>query len=398
MAIKKIWNNYKYELIIFGALALGLCVEHAKSGAGRKYVFSLYLMDYSIGFVSKAFIGSIVSLFVNNYTENLILNIAWCAVLLLFGLLALLLGRLIKKAEKEDKIIIIFLAAFLFLCKIYFTDIIYVLFGYYDIFWLILTLLSVAALRYKKLKWLIPVFCLCAVFINEGYIFLAFGAVFLLLLYETVKKPSKNNILLTAVTSGSVLLSTIYFTFFSYKMIKYTSVDELYEYALAKLPVQEDLFYRNYGSYYFHLSATDYVPDLSRSYFWNVLKYTYEISTIKSNMLFFLFTALLSIVFICFWISIIKKQKRNISKLYYFSCTLFAVTLIPLVFLTSDSGRVCMHFVFSQSLLLFYFYYDKNKSVTANLSRLCGNIIKNPLLIILLLVLISVINIFQIGM
>ena len=70
MKLKALWGKIKYELVLFAVLAAQGALTLARGGGIPGNFFTFYLLDYNLGFIPRAFIGSVVGLLTQKVTEK----------------------------------------------------------------------------------------------------------------------------------------------------------------------------------------------------------------------------------------------------------------------------------------------------------------------------------------
>ncbi len=213
-------NRQKFMLVeVIFAFTLFLMSYEFKCSA---YNTTLYAFNYGYGFISRAFIGSVYVL-VDAILPVDMMSYAMAmrfteVVTVLFYLVVLsffhfLMKRISSENLEEAEYLILFFS--IFVISMYADD---RNFGRVDIYLIMVSLISAMLIIREKCEFLILPLVAIAVCVHQGYVFMFFNVVLVLLFYKILSKSGrerKKYIILFAVSFliGSALF--LYFEFFS---------------------------------------------------------------------------------------------------------------------------------------------------------------------------------------
>ncbi|MBQ6118316.1 MAG: hypothetical protein IJK98_03705, partial [Clostridia bacterium] len=132
--------------------------------------YSLYVMDYSMGFCSRILPGAVYGALIGKYAYGPISAFVAVFFLLLLAAIAFFMERFFTAAGPGDRKTCLALM-FFFLSGPFTFGILTREFGMLDLYWLLFFAAALLLLSKKRLKWLLP---LCIV----GMIFIHFAALF----------------------------------------------------------------------------------------------------------------------------------------------------------------------------------------------------------------------------
>ncbi len=353
--IKRISSKVIYEaviLIVLGVIASGIKVS------GSDYYFSFFLFDYSHGYMTRGFIGEVISLFTDTVTEQLAYRVVFAVFSLLAVAAALLLGRAIRKCDKQFKGTVIFISAALVLSPMTFRWL--RLNGMQsDLYFYTCTMLALLFVKNKYLRWIIPFFGIIASLASVTYTVHCMILLAIVLLYEFSKEKRKSDGLLCLLTYAGIIGVAIY-AIASRNSLSFSNADELYAYISSKTPcVLDEEAVRYYlGEYFLDLpEAIDkYIGVEIRSH-WNTLIFG----------IFFVYLPI-AVLFGVFWWKCLKKSKLPLSKFVFFlAIAEMLYACAPAIF-TGEPGRWLAPALVVECGLLLYMVADHNEVVCDTLS------------------------------
>ena len=355
--------GYKWSaaLIAVGMLALML---FSYSYTRYNYLFGnfpmyatrtaqFYLIDYSVGFVSRALVGHIISLFTNKVSMALIVRLThvvlWISLLLQAGLAAMAF----KKAWLQKSPLLCLL--FVLFALSHHTVIPNVInFGVLDTYNLILACLYIWLSDTKAGKWLAPAVCFTGIILHYEFVMAYLALILSVELYCIIKQKNGRR-LRTALFLFTVLGSaalTVYLMFFSKSHVK-MSAEELAAYMRAKFTdfrtagLFDDYFtYYIYGDYQGvnYSNPADFIRFL--------VTYSLHLVNPLSHVLYALSAFPVFGILICLWAGICKKAPKK-EKLAYVVFMLQPLTLAAAMVISTDTSRWAGACWFSNFMLLF---------------------------------------------
>ncbi|HOU10226.1 MAG TPA: hypothetical protein PL044_03790 [Clostridiales bacterium] len=362
----------KYGMVIFLFLLFEFVLMISEQTLDP-WLLTHYLITYEFGLVPRGFIGSLLSLFANNITYNLVYAVSIVSFTFLIAQISLLLGNAIKTSETDMKPSIkIF--ALLFLASPF--SVTYLLGGYFgrfDLYWVIITLLSLVFLKKPAFRWAVPLLCAVAVMIHQGFMVTYMPALAIALLYEVCRnKYSKSSIAVFALSCFSMISVFLYLQY-SVNHIPFDNPVEFLNH-LAKRAAFAPEIALIYSEYF--CSAKDWSQ--------NVILPTLSIigPTVVSLML--VFSAPLLIIFFYIWKQSFKTAESKFLKFVFFLCAAAPCIFAAAALFAADLDRWWAAVMNNQFIFIFYFIFSKEKPVTNAVKRV-GNFLHHHLLILSLM-------------
>lgn len=156
-------------LILITALAVTRSWVPSVTGFENIYPASQWALSYDYGLIRRGLLGTIVKMWMPIVSINSVHHTALAAYCVFLGLLLLIFYFLLKYKEHNGRLfrqILIFTAAPTTL-SLYARDL-----GRFDIFLIMITLVSLVILTINKNVWLIPIVMIIGMFIHEGFLVL----------------------------------------------------------------------------------------------------------------------------------------------------------------------------------------------------------------------------------
>ncbi len=363
-------DKFKYELGIL-VLLLFQALLNIKRLIGMDNNFLVYyLSDFSMAKTSRMLVGTFINLLTDHPTERWINNFARIVLFLSLIVVAVLLGRIVRKVDSDKRLPICVLILF-FGTGTFTMHIFSAFFGMMDIYMFMFAAVSIVCLQNRFMRWIVPVLCLAGVLINIVFIFSFFPAVLLVILYLAAFSEKKAGyIVLFCITALSVLALT-YYCGFMFKDTIAVTVEEMRAIMERKFcaPVSdEELEY--FTGYIF---GTD--PDGKNFLTGNI--HEMSLNMLVKTLSDFMFSerldtrGLMSLgvgavpvmaAFWGVWISCIRKTKEAGKKFVYLCFILSALCIPFCLVLSTDPIRWYAAGVMTQFALGFYMFYAKDKA------------------------------------
>jgi len=336
----------------------------------RAVVFSpavsvYYVLSYKMGFIPRAFIGSIIALFTDYLTNNALRIIISVVTLLLLAMISFMLGKAIGKSEPEMKPAVLLFILLLLTAPLSHTYLVERHFGRLDTFLLFFTLAALTCLRKPFIRWFVPILCFAAVATHPGYMVTYMPALAIPLLYEVYQSNySKKSIILFSSCCLILISFFIYFQFLS-PQVNFANAEAFGAY-LSKhtdMKVSNPVLYLEYFSPHLnHLTNPNSYTEL-------------ELPIAKSIALpvilaFLSFTFPLIIIFLSVWKASIRNAGNRFLKFIFVLCALSPLVFILAALFAHDWDRWWAAAINCQFILIFYFIISKEKPIIDSLKKI----------------------------
>lgn len=376
MQKSKTFFTIRNTVIIFALMAFYCIVKNFDYSINSLYV--LFLGDFSIAIAPRMLVGAILSIFKDTFTPEWMLSFLKIVTATTFFLTALYVSTCITEIKEDNKQIILILTgifiAFPFSITIFAGDI----FGFIDVFCMLVLLLCAFAVENKYLLWAFPVLICAGIFVHDAYITAYMAPCFgILIYYATTKYKISKNSISAFVVSTVVCFSTVFYRlFFSTKSVKMSEA-EMLDYLAQKgsCTVEDVSGYIEvflYGKDVHKFSDIDYADNIF-VLLKNMIKLA--IDQFSAADLFCILSIIPALaIFFRIWIKASKNANGFFGKLPYI---LFMLTIIPQIaslFISVDVSRFVSTFIIAQFLYLFMCIKRKDENVFAGLDWLKENI------------------------
>lgn len=356
----------QYSVLIF----LFFLVKFLIFGVNRRIIFSsvvstYYILCYNQGFIPRAFIGSVISLF-TNYLTNDVLNIIISVItLLLLALVSIMLAKAISKSAPEFKPATLLFTFLLITAPLSNTYLVERHFGRLDTFLLLFTLLALACLKKPYLKWTVPALCFAAVATHPGYMVTYMPALAIPLLYEVYRnKYSKKSIMLFFSCCLILISFFVYFQYLS-PQVNFANAEAFGAY-LSKhtdMKISNPVLYLEYFSQ--HLN-----PLTNPNSFTDLMLPMLKNTALPTILVFFAFSFPLIIIFAAVWKIGIRNADNIFLKFIYILCALSPLVFIPAALFGQDWERWWAAVINCQFIFIFYFIISLEKSLMDSLKMI----------------------------
>lgn len=152
--------------------------------------YSLYVMDYSMGFCSRILPGAIYGALIGNYEYKPVSAYVTVFFLLLLAAIAFFMERFFDAAAPENKKTCLVLI-FFFLSGPFTFGILTREFGMLDLYWILFFAVALLILPRKRLKWLLPLCLIGMIFIHFAALVCYAAVLLVLLLFFAAKATDK---------------------------------------------------------------------------------------------------------------------------------------------------------------------------------------------------------------
>jgi hypothetical protein len=376
----------QYETLIFIVLMMELVIYIPSpiQFLGTEKTISVsgyYMLSYDLGFVSRAFVGTIAQTLHGilyggggKYISN---EFIWCFIVCfaisINIITSLLLSKVIKQFDENVRTFVIgFVVLYLAspFCVSYLFTRAYI--TYLDYFIILCIILSIIVIQYKKLCWFLPLICCCIIATHLVSLFYFIPIISIVLIYEYIKNKTFKFIVLLIMAMSTYFSLFFYFIFFSKSNLKYNTLEQI----LSHLPN-----IRDEGSMTLILNA-EYFFTLYETFAFHILP---QVSWLFSYLLSSIILLSPLIVIISFvWIFAIRNENNNKMKLLFLSSSILPIIYaIPCFILFCDWPRWFGFIFTNQFLLIFYYLYSKEKSIIYAIQKI-GNFAKNHIFVSLM--------------
>lgn len=363
--------TFRREILIFFLLFFSLLCRLPEELHGWNSAW--YAMDYSLGFDSRLFIGSVLRLF---YPDFLPAEAAYTFVLLslilLLFMLSCILGYALRQAEGSaaEKGLLV-LIAFYLLCPgspsyLWTSENM----GRFDMYLLIMALAAVICCILIKSVWLqlvlITLAGLIALSIHQAFMFLFFPLLFTLYMAAITGKHAKtSHILFAFIGIAGMGAAFLYFQLFSH--IQFSSCGEL----VSLLSARTDLPINEVALNYEYFTAT---AQSSSELVFNQLG-----ERIRYGFVTVLLLSPLAVLYGFLWKRICHGAEKK-AKPVYILLLLSHLCFVPAFLMAIDWGRWFGAFLTMQALQIVILAAKKDAAVLSALSSLESAFRKHPLL------------------
>ena len=355
-------------LVIWGIITIGLFLN-TFDWTANSYNTSILVISYKYGFTSRGligtiyqFLGNLVGVDIWNYFVafkfyvicTVVCYIAFAIMMLLF------LNKANVNNKKMEQYLI--LINTIFFVTMFATD---MNFGRIDIFMLLATILAVYLIAIEKCVWLVAPLTALGVIFHQGYVFMYYNVVLVLLIYRMLTKEGKERKKYIIVFVLSLIVCTI--LFFWFQVVFRGGAHDYYNEIMNNATTLSELGVE--GKPHDALLRAEILGvDLHDE------ELVFRVSNVIEIIIFIVFF-FPYIIFVGKALArTIKKQTRLEKKLAYWAVVLGPLTLLPDYIFKVDYGRWTFAAV-TYFLLVFIFMYAINErdiidSVDEGLERL----------------------------
>lgn len=351
-------NKNAYFTVFIFVFSMVLFAVNFKS-AVTGYNATLLGLTYESGVLPRAFIGTMYGILnrilpfdLYTYGNVKIFTFIVLCLFIVFWTLAILFFLKKTKEENQDYIqyVMVFITIFVIGSFTSFYN-----YGRLDLFMVALSVLATIIIVSRKCEWLvIPISVVC-VLIHEGYVFMYFNIILVLLIYRLISSYQKNDKKNMRKYSIIFLISFILVCLvFSYYAFIYNGNVDAYDNSLrlAKL-----LSYN--GEYHDEVIRAEVLGENLFAEEWS----EYHIGNFIEVIFFIVLFLPFIIIQVSFFKKLIKKAQSKIDKLKYWLYILGSLTTLPLFILKVDYGRWILAVLVYYSIVLIAFYVIGDSNV-----------------------------------
>lgn len=372
-------NKQYYELFIFAALMFQFMVLCPSIQQLNPFAITPYFLSYQdFGFNSRLFVGSIIKLFSEYISSS---AIYYCIVIVIIGMNALVaatLGKVLRRSP-ADGLDSMKIFLFLFLSSPFSLSFLFYgeNFGRFDTYLVIITVVMMLIVRRKYLRWLVPLLCVIAVAIYQGYIMLYMPVIAIILVYECYKnKFALSSLLLCGSSFVLVNALSIYCQYFTPRF-DFKDAEAVVEYLAHRTD--------------FKLSEIMIFTE----YFINVVNsFSYQVQIVKAFALPYtvsvlIMTSPLIMVFISLWSLAFRTARDRFSRFIVLLCIVAPLMSLP-TFIGNDWDRWISAVFITQFALSFYLMDSGFDCVSKSAEKISSYFTTHKMLLVFILIFLSV--------
>ncbi|MEI6577961.1 MAG: hypothetical protein WCN92_00700 [Eubacteriales bacterium] len=369
-------SGMQYGIPIFLFFAARFFILFFGRNSFSSWMTTPYVITYKLGFISRAFIGSVIALFTDYLTLKEFKVITVTVTLVLLALISFLLGKVIAKVGSDNKNIILVFVLLFISAPVSMTYLLEAHFGRLEAFLLIFTLTGLLCLKNPRIKWAVPLICFVAISTHPGYLVTYMPGLAIPMLYEIYRsKYSKKSIVI--FFSGCIILIGffVYFQLFSRGQLGFANAEEMGKYLSQQTDMKVGLpmLYLEYFAP-FPQWVTEYVIPLTRSMDLPVVGIA--LLTVSLPLI---------IIFGSIWIYSIRNAGNNFLKFIFILCLVAPLAFIPAAVFGADWDREWAPVINCQFIFLFYFVYTKEIVITDSLKKVNEFFDRHTLLLLCIL-------------
>ncbi len=320
-----------------------------------------YLFTYDHGFVSKGFVGEVISWFTDTVTPDIIRGVSIFGAVLLVIAASLCFGSVLDKTRDDRTAFTAAAVIIALLCIAPFTFRIHLIEMKQDKFIWAFALFAVYFSQFKFGIWLAPIFCMIATLINPLFLVGGMLLVSIILLQKCKESGfALKNIIICAISYIGMIALGVY-SVASGKNHGFATPYEMIDFYFSRytgtLTEKElNLLANEQLIEYFGTRDVAFFKDIFRMY---VLESDVGVYTIL-NAVFFALP--LIVLLAIFWKNAIKEESDKFNKFIFLLCP---ATIVSVVFmaLLAWGARFFFYSYIVQTGLLLYFISNKNEAV-----------------------------------
>lgn len=344
-------TQYGIPIFIFFTVRLFLLLYGRNSFSS--WMTTPYVITYRLGFIARAFIGSIIAIFTDYLTLRAFKVILVAVALVLLAMISSLIGKVIANSQPDYKNAVLVFAALFISAPVSMMYLLESHFGRLETFLLIFTLVALMCLNKPALKWAVPVLCFAAVATHPGYLTTYVPAIAIPLLYEVYRnKCSKKNSILFFSSCAIMIGFFIYFQLFSRSQLDFETADKMGEF-LSKYTDMKIGYQMLYLEYF--APFPEWVIDF-------IIPFTLSMNGPVSIVLLTVSLPLI-IVFGALWKTCIRQAGNKFLKFIFILCAAAPLLFIVAAVFGNDWDRWWSAVINCQFVFLFYFIYRKESAI-----------------------------------
>ncbi|MBE6784527.1 MAG: hypothetical protein E7536_11030 [Ruminococcaceae bacterium] len=351
---------YLFPLIVFGGYLLYCILEKLIPSASGYYLIH-YLYTFEKGYISRGFVGEIISKFTDTVTDDITRTVITIFSALLMLGMTLCIGKALSKVrfDKERLTYVLFVAVVVFMIpmpfKYFYTDI-----KLDKLVWA-LTLFAVYLADNKIGKWLVPVICALATVVNPIFVFTSMILIAIIILQEFYSGGmSKKDGILCGVTYIAIIALAL-FAPISEKWVDFANAGEMVDFFFKRYAGELEPEYRER---FINMWLIDFFMPVDKALNTSFHIYFENFGRGLNTALNLIFVAIpFYTVMGIFWKKVIKAEKDKIQKIIYFLSSISIVAAIPAIILSWEFSKYLYNHILVQAGLIVYFVVKDHKAV-----------------------------------
>lgn len=378
--IELYFKKHAYGIGIFGFLFGDFILN--KSNYINSWVAPMYALDYSLGFGSRFFIGSVLRIICGEYisSKEAYLFCEICMVILII-LIAWMIDILINSMNEDIKSSVIFLVL-MYICSPGALSGMWTeeKMGRLENYTLLLVLIAVCLFERINTIWLkyimITIISFVCFAIYQGYIFLYFPILFFVMLYDAFysEREQKQKIYFNIFSIILNLGAFIVFQFFTYiNCESYTEMADI-------LSQKTDFDISGSLEFEYFMSISDAYKAMTENFILN--------KSPRENL--FLIICLCIPVFcvvISIWLKSVQTlERKDTHRFFYYLWGLSYIAFVPQFILNVDWGRWYIAITFYTFFSILYMSWKSNGEISISLEKLQNYIHNNKFWAVLILI------------
>ena len=325
-----------------------VCLDPAR-GSGDFMTF--YLLDYRVGFISRAFIGSILYLFTKHPTVRMVSFVLYTVIILSVLLFCFFQAQVAKKTILRREHATLLLSYLFFLNSFFWCDA-FEFFGLPDIFiTLLLQLYLLCTERNRTLGFfLAPLVCTVGLLIHTSFLFVGFVVVAAILWFDLLQRGKPGGVHITLFVTACIASVVLFvlFVFFTQEMVR-VNMYEMLDLVHQKYDGRINEEY--YTAYLFQTSEAH--PELTEKHFLQfLLEYNradHGSSKVRKYLL-----DILPLTAAFFAGCVFHARQSGTRKIAYLGCLAPFAALFPALSVSTDKERFFSLCLIAQYMLLHY--------------------------------------------
>ena len=372
MKQRKVFSVIIYTAIIFAGMLMYCFINGF--GLNNIGLYSLFLGDFSIGICSRLLVGSVISIFKETITREWLISFLRVVTVAVFLVTAHYAGSTLSVSEKTNRKSLTLFTLLFVICPFSITVFAGDIFGFIDIFCMLVLLMTAYFSENSILVFLIPVLFVTGIFIHDSYITGYMAPCFGILAYVIIKKYGKK-LWASLIFIFSAVLSVatcIYSVAFSRKTVTMTA-DEMLVYLAEKGNTTINDVSGYLEDMLLYTDVRQVAPEAAERNTFNHIKYMikYALEGLSERELLFFISIIPLVALIFFvWIKAAKNSEGFMEKVPYILFMLTPVPQLLSLIMSIDFTRFLSTIVITQVFYLFLCVRQKDNLVTEILSSL----------------------------
>lgn len=351
---------YLFPFIVFGGYLLYCIFEKLIPSASGYYLIH-YLYTFEKGYISRGFVGEIISKFTDVVTDDITRTVITVFSALLMLGMTLCIGKALSKVrfDKERLVFVLFITVMVFMIPMPFE------YFYKDIkldkiVWAI-TLFAVYLADNKIGKWLVPVLCVLATVVNPVFVFTSMILIAIILLQEFHSGGmSKKDGILCAVTYIAIIAFALLAPI-SEKWVDFANAGEMVDFYFKRYAGELDPDYR---ARFIDMWLIDFFLPIDEALNTSFHIYFESFSGGLRSVFSLIFVAVpFYTVMGIFWKKVIKAEENKFQKFIYFLSSISILAAIPAIILSWEFSKYLYNHILIQAGLIVYFVVKDQKAV-----------------------------------